>query len=114
MGELGTSDRGYAPSGLANPSVVEGVRARLIESQALNAIPRFEDATFLCSVKGARITPGGDLDITLAVPPSQKYSAMPLTDAVGIQVLVRAQRKRRTSTFTLGHQPGEPDDQEIA
>lgn len=110
MGELGEAPGRYGAVGLANPSVVEGVRARLIEAQSLNAIPRFEDATFLCSVKGARITPGGDLDITLAVPPSQKYSAMPLTDAVGIQVLIRAQRKRRTPTFTLGA----PDDQEIA
>lgn len=79
-----------------------------MEAQILNAIPSFDTATFMCSVKGARITPGGDLDITLAVPPSQKYSAMPLTDAVGIQVLIRAERKRRNRTFTLGVVDDEP------
>ncbi len=61
----------------------------------------------MCSVKGARITIGGDLEITLTVQPSEKYRAISLTDAVGIMVMVQARRKRRRGLRAIR---GDDDD----
>lgn len=59
------------------------------------AVAEFDSCQFLASLRSARIAPTGDLDITLTVPVSEKYRAIPLTDAIGIEVVISAQRKRR-------------------
>lgn len=74
--------------------VTTQLRDRLIETQTIHAIPEFTEATFLASLRSARMNAHGDLDITLTVPISEKYRAMSLTDAIGIEIIVRAQRKR--------------------
>ena len=58
------------------------------------AIPRFESAEFSGSVRTAKLLPSGDMELTINVPMSEKYNAMALTDAVGIMVLFRAERRR--------------------
>jgi hypothetical protein len=73
----------------------DAIRAEVVQRAAEQVGPSFEGCSFLCSVKGARITIGGDLEITLSVQPSEKYRAIALTDAVGIQVMIQAERKRR-------------------
>jgi len=75
-------------------------RSDLDEAQKLaltrQASPEgFSEATFMATVKGARIQPGGDMDVTLSVPQADKYRAFPVTDAVGIMVVVRVSRKKR-------------------
>jgi hypothetical protein len=70
-------------------------RDALVGGLAQQAVPRFEEADFLAAVKGARIATGGELEITLTVPLSEKYRAITLTDAVGIMVRFHAERKRR-------------------
>jgi hypothetical protein len=102
MGELGApGDSGYL-RGPLDPDfdpydAPEMVRERVMQQAAGQALPEFNGASFMCSIKGGRITMGGDMEITLVIPPNEKYRALPLTDAVGMTVQINAQRKRRVS-----------------
>jgi hypothetical protein len=80
---------------------VEMLREAVLREAASQALVEFHEATFLCSVKGGRITMAGELEITLVVPPNEKYRAIAITDAVGLQILVQARRKRRAPAFGL-------------
>ncbi len=61
----------------------------------VQVVPTFDQTMFKCSVKGAKIDIGGCLEITLTVPPDQKYAAISLTDAAGLMIEVAARRLRR-------------------
>lgn len=100
LGGLGTPDRGLEAASAA-ARVAEQIRSQILANAALSALPSFEGASFMASVKGARITIGGDMEITLSVSPAEKYRAIALTDAVGIQVLIKAERKRRRTLTVL-------------
>lgn len=52
----------------------------------------FEPVVFHAFVKAARIVPGGEVEIVLSVEPSQKYAALPITDAADFMVKITAER----------------------
>lgn len=68
-------------------------RARLLESRS-GGVHEFSDCEFMASVKMARITPGGEMEVTLSVPLSEKYRAITLTDAGSIMLLVQVSRAK--------------------
>jgi hypothetical protein len=72
--------------------------AELVGPLAAQVLPAFSEAHFLASVKSTRISTGGDMEITLSIPHSEKYRAITLTDAIGIMVVIHAERKRRGGT----------------
>lgn len=49
-------------------------------------------AEFLAYVRDSRISVGGELHITLAIPYEHKYDAMPLTDMRGVMFIMQAHR----------------------
>lgn len=49
-------------------------------------------AEFLAYVRDSRISVGGELHITIAVPYEHKYDAMPLTDARGVMFIMQCHR----------------------
>lgn len=62
-------------------------RARSIFKRT--AAPRFEPTEFIAYVHSWSGAKGGGLAITLLVEPTEKYAAMPLTDASGHMLLFR-------------------------
>lgn len=75
---------------------VGDVAERIARVRGRSVIPKFSEAHFLAAIKAAKVPPGGGLEITLMVPPSEKYNALPLTDAAGILIVIHAERQRRT------------------
>lgn len=49
-------------------------------------------AEFLAYVRDSRISVGGELHITIAIPYEHKYDAMPLTDSRGIMFIMQCHR----------------------
>ncbi len=91
MGELDPA--GVEPErGVPRAAVEADIVLLPKQSQVL---PTFESASFSCSVKGLKIDTGGNLEITLVVPPAHKYSAISLSDAAGLMIEVAARRLRR-------------------
>lgn len=74
---------------------VERNEGAAIQEQALGQTERFEQTSFLASLKSSRINIGGDLEITISVPLSEKYQALRMTDAPGVMLVFTVQRKRR-------------------
>lgn len=64
---------------------------RLARQQAPGSVD-FEPVVFHAFVKAARIVPGGEVEIVLSVEPSQKYAALPITDAADFMVKITAER----------------------
>lgn len=77
-----------------------------------------EFAEFQAYVRGSKISPTGELMLTIGVPYEFKYEAMALTDLRGTVFILRAYRPRRpgertntdtsTNTQSNGHDPFEP------
>lgn len=84
--------RGTRVGGPGGPADVDSAA---VQGEVLGQLGKFEETSFLASVKTARVTVGGDLEITLTVPISEKYQAMRVTDAPGVMLLFNAKRKKR-------------------
>lgn len=56
-------------------------------------------AEFRASVKGSRVLANGHMLVTLQVPMEDKYLAMPMTDILGILLVISAYRPVRDSTY---------------
>lgn len=54
--------------------------------------PKFDEAEFEAYVVRATIKPGGDLEITVGVPPKHKWSAFKLSDAAGLMLRFHVER----------------------
>lgn len=49
-------------------------------------------AEFLAYIRDSRITVGGEIHITIAVPYEHKYDALPLTDMRGVMFIMQCHR----------------------
>lgn len=63
-------------------------------------------AEFLAYVRDSRISVGGELHITIAVPYEHKYDAMPLTDARGITFIMQCHRPMTQGEIEYKKQQG--------
>lgn len=52
-------------------------------------------AEFLAYIRDSRITVGGELHLTIAIPYEHKYDAMPLTDMRGVTFIMQCHRPMR-------------------
>lgn len=81
------------------PDTGSGFRDELtpaeLQQEGLSQVPQFESTTFVASLKGARVTVGGDLELTVTVPITEKYRALLLTDAPGVMLVFNVRRKPR-------------------
>jgi len=84
----------------AEMALREEIRDEIVSRHVVSALPRFEGAEFEATIDGGRITKAGELQLNLLVPASEKYRAIALTDAVGLNVIIRASRKRPTKERT--------------
>lgn len=68
-------------------------QAQAAKFEAKQSAPVFEgEVTFGGYVQRAVIKPGGDLEVTIAVPPKDKYQAFSLSDAAGLMLQFTVRR----------------------
>lgn len=70
-----------------------------MEPDGRRNLNRFEETTFRAYVKGGRFNNQGELELTLAVPVTDKPLAYPLTDVPGLLLTVHCARLRRAHRF---------------
>lgn len=87
--------RGSRVDGPGGPASLERNVGAEVQGAALGQVERFESTSFLASLKTARVGIGGDVELTITVPLSEKYQALKLTDAPGVMLLFHVQRKKR-------------------
>lgn len=92
---------GDDPSALRR-DVVAKIRQQVLDRQLMLATPEFTGCQFIGTVKSCRVSQTGDLDITISVPPAEKYRAITLSDAMGLDVVFGAVPKRGGYTLNLG------------
>lgn len=81
--------------GPEGPVGLERNEGAAIQEAVLAQSEPFQSTSFLASLKAARVNIGGDLEITINVPLSEKYQALRMTDAPGVMLLFTVQRKKR-------------------
>jgi hypothetical protein len=69
------------------------IRERVQALESRQVRPGFTEAFFVATVGQTRIQPNGFTYVTLVIPPAEKYNALPLTDALAIEVTIHAKRK---------------------
>lgn len=70
-------------------------------------------AEFLAYVRDSRISVGGELHITLAIPYEHKYDAMPLTDARGVTFIMQCHRPMTQGEIAWREKQEEQEREEI-